>query len=72
MLVNAKQLEQKIDQYYHKIITKYEDNADIPEKNIDVMEICVIILCSARKIPDQSYNAQYGLEGRLGVRVCQM
>ena len=24
MLVNAKQLEQKIDQYYHKIITKYE------------------------------------------------
>ena len=42
------------------------------EKNIDVMEICVIILCSARKIPDQSYNAQYRLEGRLGVRVCQM
>lgn len=24
MLVNAKQLEQKIDQYYHKIITKHE------------------------------------------------
>lgn len=35
------------------------------KKNIDVKKICAIILCSAIKIPDQSYDAQYRTGGEV-------
>ena len=40
-------------------------------KNIDVEEICAIILCSAIKYPNSRSDAQYRTGGRL-VRLCQM
>ena len=51
---------------------KYTKLARFGEKIVDVNEICDIILCSAIKIPEQSYDAQYRTGGRLGVRLCQM
>ena len=35
------------------------------KKNIDVKKICAIILCSAIKIPEQSYYAQYKAGGEV-------
>ena len=45
--------------YFHK----YTKLARFGEKVVDVNEICDIILCSAIKIPEQSYHAQYRTGG---------
>ena len=42
------------------------------KKVVDVRKKYVIIICSAIKIPNSRMMHNIGLEGRLGVRLCQM
>ena len=58
----------------HKILLSIREfcNFSKVEEVVDVRKKYVIIICSAIKIPEQSYDAQYRTGGRLGVRLCQM